>query len=497
MIEEMMMMMMVMMMMMMMMMILYFSTGTLYTLLDWSKEYGRVYGIYLGRQPLLVTSDLDILKEVLVKDFGHFSDRFNAGIVLTARPIEKGVFFVGGADWKRIRNIITPTFSAGKLKMMEHFINRCGTDLAENLVEIAEHKGKVDVKEYFGAYTLDVITGTAFGLQVNSQKDFSEPFVSNIKKMMSRAGRTNVFFILAALAPFLAPLIGKIRNRFFQPETISFLLHNIGHMVEERRREKQDRRPVDFLQLLINAESSEVAASSGNVSKKRLTKDEIIAQVFIFFIAGYETTATTLQYLAYSLAVHPDVQKRVFEEIQQQLGDEKPSYENVGKLKYLEQTIYETLRLFPPVTMVTRMASETVTIKGVTIPKGFGVLVPICDVLRDPEYFPEPEKFMPERFSSANKNDVSFLAFGFGPRLCIGMRLALLEIKIAMVHVLRAVKFNKTPDLPEKMTFKPAGGLLPSAFPILIQSELRSSENAKPAPRRRAAGPGAATVDQL
>nr|KAG5709741.1 hypothetical protein BaRGS_027766 [Batillaria attramentaria] len=376
--------------------------GFPYALWEWSKKYGRTYGIYQNRIPLLVTSDLDILKEVLVKDFGHFTDRFINTIPLSPKEVKAGVFFAGGDDWKRIRNIITPTFSAGKLKLMEHFINRCGVVLADSLRKEAARKNKADVKEYFGAYTLDVIAGTAFGLEVNSQHDHSEPFVSNLKTMMSNAGRGSTLLTLYFIMPFFC------------------------------------------------AGSSDICGH--DAAHPGLARHEIVGQAFIFFVAGYETTATTLQYLTYNLAMHPDVQERVVREIQQQLGDEKPTYENVGKLKYLEHAIYETLRVFPPVTSITRTASETVTIKGMTIPKGSAVLVPICDVLRDPEYFPDPETFNPDRWEGANKNDVSFLPFGFGPRLCIGMRLALLEIKIAMVHVLRAVKFNKTPDLPWKIS---------------------------------------------
>ncbi|XP_025113307.1 cytochrome P450 3A19-like [Pomacea canaliculata] len=132
--------------------------------------------------------------------------------------------------------------------------------------------------------------------------------------------------------------------------------------------------------------------------------------------------------------------------------------------------------MYPAVNIVNRLASETVTIKGVTIPKGAGVLIPIVNVLNDPEYFPEPDKFIPERFSEENKgsrNPMAFLSFGYGPRLCIGMRLALLEIKIAMVHVLRAVKFIKTDDLQGKIGILPGTLVSTADRPVLLKAELR------------------------
>ncbi|XP_070208336.1 cytochrome P450 3A24-like [Littorina saxatilis] len=456
------------------------TKGQFYALLEWSKKYGRVYGIYVGRQPMIVVSDLDILKEVMVKDFGHFTDRFNQTEGVMSEVVKKGVFFAGGVDWKRIRNIITPTFSAGKLKMMEHFINRCSVDLTENLEAIARRGGKVDVKEYFGAYTMDVITGTAFGVRVNSQEDLNEPLVTNMKKMLGTAGRFNFLLYLFLIFPWLAPGIRFLRSIGLSvSKNLTFLIDSTFVMIDQRKADNMDeKRHVDFLQLLINAEASDGSAPVG--SSKRLTRKEIAGQIFVFYVAAYETTSTTLQYLAYNLAMHPDVQDKVVMEIEQQLGEEDPSYENVAKLKYMEQTINETLRLFPPVTTVSRMASETVHIKGVTIPKGCGVLIPICDILRDPQHFPDPEAFNPDRFSSANKaamDPLAFIPFGYGPRLCIGQRLALLEIKIAMVHVLRKMRFVKTPDLPEKVKFRTSGGLLPPATPLMVKTVTRDKDH--------------------
>ncbi|PVD38385.1 hypothetical protein C0Q70_00999 [Pomacea canaliculata] len=190
-----------------------------------------------------------------------------------------------------------------------------------------------------------------------------------------------------------------------------------------------------------------------------LSRTEVVAQAVAFFIAGYETTASTLQYMAYCLALHPEVQEKIVSEIKEQLGDEVPTHEGVTKLKYLDSVIHETLRMYPPGGSADRVASEEVTIKGITIPKGAGVMVPIANVMKDPEYFPEPDKFKPERFYEGSVDPISFLAFGYGPRLCIGMRLSLLEMKMAMVHVLRRVKFLKTDDLQETLKIKPGSRL--------------------------------------
>ncbi|PVD38393.1 hypothetical protein C0Q70_01007 [Pomacea canaliculata] len=268
--------------------------------------------------------------------------------------------------------------------------------------------------EYFGAYTLDVISSTAFGIQVNSQKDLNDPFVKDVASVMHEATSSNgLLTVLAGLS-------------------------------------------------LITA----------------LSRTEVIAQAFVFFVAGYDTTSTALQFLAYNLACCPEAQEKVVQEIKNQIGDDKPTYEGLAKLKYLESVVMETLRMIPPVNTVNRMASEEVTIKGVTIPKGAGVCVPIANVMRDPEYFPDPDEFKPDRFvESADGvvNPFSNLVFGFGPRQCIGMRLALLQIKMAMVHVLRKVRFIKTDDLKDTPTLKPGSFLSVAERPIFITAVLREA----------------------
>ncbi|KAL8578861.1 hypothetical protein ACOMHN_022154 [Nucella lapillus] len=160
-------------------------------------------------------------------------------------------------------------------------------------------------------------------------------------------------------------------------------------------------------------------------------------------------------------------------------GQETPTNESVSTLKYMDQTIHESLRLHPPMPLTNRMASETVTIKGLTIPKGFGVTVPIYEVMMDPEYFPDPDHFDPDRFkATAGMDPITFMAFGFGPRMCLGMKLAMLEIKITLVHVLRKLQFIRTPELPDTMHYKVGmAHLLTSASPLLIKAVPREDDH--------------------
>ncbi|XP_025113268.1 cytochrome P450 3A19-like [Pomacea canaliculata] len=365
--------------------------------------------------------------------------------------------FTTGAQWKRIRHILTPTFSTGKLKQMEYYIQRCCIQLTKNIEETILRGEKIDVKRVYGGYTMDVIAGTAFGVEVNSQKDLDQPFIRDAGSLLAAITTDEGFLLtLSKSVPLLIPFIQFLVKKFFQPSGLKSFTGVVHRIIEERKLEGNINRKPDFLQLLLSCEEKQ---TSDGEQMNVLSRTEVVAQAVAFFVVGYETTASTLQFMAYLLALHPEVQEKVVREIKEQLGDEIPTHEGVTKLKYLDSVIHETLRMYPPGGSADRVASEEVTIKGITIPKGAAVMIPITNVMKDPEYFPEPDKFKPERFYEGSVDPISFLAFGYGPRLCIGMRLSLLEMKMAMVHVLRRVKFLKTDDLQETLKIKPGSRL--------------------------------------
>ncbi|XP_025087159.1 cytochrome P450 3A6-like isoform X2 [Pomacea canaliculata] len=220
---------------------------------EWSKLYGRVYGIFMNTQPMLVTNDLDIISSVMVKDFAYFTDRCDQ---FTDRIFSKTVFFARGRDWRRIRKIITPSFTSGKLR-------------------------------YCGTFTMNVIMGTVFGIQVNSQKDCQNQFVTNAEIFLEGGGvHKTIFQQLLTLTPFLNHLAVYLQNPKKNP--LNFLLSAIGRIVADRKEETVPRKQTDFLQLLVNAETSEDFVDTAE-NEKCLTHDEIIAQMMIFSLAGYET----------------------------------------------------------------------------------------------------------------------------------------------------------------------------------------------------------------
>lgn len=450
----------------------------------WQKKYGRTVGCFSGIRPFIVVSDLDLIREIFIKQSSNFIDRFLIRGFRT-KLMDKALFFAGGNSWRRIRNMMSPTFSTSKLKLMSHFIKRCTDLLVTNIENKARADQLIDVKEVFGSFTMDVIAGTGFGLETNSQTQEGEPFVQQCKILFKGAGfrgLKRVVFCFANAFPFLVPLM---RGTGFGANS-RFFFEALEKMVDDRRLENKSegKKTADLLQMLVDAEAdpeliTDVADNNESKSNRRMTKEEILAQGFIVLVAGYETTATTLQYMAYLMALNPHVQDKVFEEIQDKLGDVEPTYDVISQLKYLEACIHETLRMFPPVGAIDRQALQPMTVRGIHIPADCGVILPIYTILHDPEYFSDPEVFNPDRYLEENMAKIHpvtvELPFGYGPRKCVGMRLAMLEIKLAAVKMFRRIRFVKCAETPEEIKLGKGLGLAVPDVTILVKAEIRSA----------------------
>uniref|UniRef100_A0A8C7CAK4 unspecific monooxygenase n=1 Tax=Neovison vison TaxID=452646 RepID=A0A8C7CAK4_NEOVI len=408
------------------------------------RKYGRMWGFYDGRQPVLAITDTDMIKTVLVKEcYSVFTNRR-----------------VGMDQWKRVPFLSILMFS---------IIDQYGDVLVKNVRKEAEKGKPINLKDVFGAYSMDVITSTSFGVNIDSLNNPQDPFVENIKKLL-KFDFLDPFFFSILLFPFLTPVFEMLNISLFPKSTIDFFKKSIKRMKESRLQDKQKHR-VDFLQLMINSQNSKEMDT-----QKALSDLELVAQSIIFIFAGYETTSTSLSFLVYELATHPDVQQKLQEEIDATFPKKAPpTYDGLVQMEYLDMVLNETLRLYPIGGRLERVCKKDVEISGVFIPKGTVVMVPVFTLQRDQDLWPEPEEFRPERFSKKNKDSINpyiYLPFGTGPRNCLGMRFAILNMKLALVRVLQNFSFKpcKETQIPMKLNVQ---GLLQPEKPIVLKAELR------------------------
>lgn len=218
---------------------------------------------------------------------------------------------------------------------------------------------------------------------------------------------------------------------------------------------------------------------NNNVGEKKLSEVEILAQAVIFFLAGYETTASTLSYCYYALALNPDVQETLYNELKS-TADENGDipYETLAKLKYLDAVISETLRLFPPALILTREANAEYKLgdTGITLYKGQSIEIPINVLHHSEQFYTNPLQFNPQRFMPENRDRIvpySYLPFGAGPHNCIGMRFALMEAKLALAKIVQTYKFIPTSSTEIPLSYKKNLALL-QAKNIIVGIEKRS-----------------------
>ncbi|CAN9510194.1 unnamed protein product [Ophioblennius macclurei] len=437
--------------------------------MDCFKKYGKSWGIFEGRQPVLCTIDPATIKTVLVKEcYSFFTNRRNLHL---NGPLYDAVFIAEDDQWKRIRSVLSPSFTSGRLKEMFGIMQHHCTTLVNNMKKVADKAEPLDLKESFGPYSMDIITSTAFSVDIDSLNNPSNPFVTNIKKML-KFDMLDPLFIAVVFFPFLGPIFEKMELSLFPKSVTNFFFAALQKIKSGRETNNQKSR-VDFLQLMIDSQKN----LNGGDQDKGLTDHEILSQAMMFVFAGYETTSSTLTFLAYNLATNPDVMKKLQQEIDTTFPNKGPiEYQALMDMEYLDAAFNESLRLFPISPRLERVAKASVEINGLVIPKDMAIIVPTWPLHRDPEIWPEPEKFKPERFSKENKDTIdpyTYMPFGLGPRNCIGMRFALVSMKLVMTKILQRFSFAvcRETEIPLEMDVQ---GLLSPKRPLKLKLVPRS-----------------------
>nr|XP_018905683.1 PREDICTED: cytochrome P450 9e2-like [Bemisia tabaci] len=414
-----------------------------------SMKGHKFAGFYEGRRATLVVLDPDIIKSVLIRDFSHFMDR--PTLQLRYPLIQRQLLNLKGQEWKKVRSMLTPAFTSGKLKAMEVLLQQCGKQVKQYLNKVTDGNdgATLEMKEFYGHFTMDVIATAAFGVQTDSLQNPDSEFVKFASRFndFSRFERFMIFFVLI----FIPQFAKYLPITFFNMEVMNFLASVVRDTIQHREIRNEKRN--DFLQLMldVNEESKakeKIGEGDGN-SHSVMDETTIIAQSVLFLVAGFETSSTLLTFASYELALNKEIQERLREEIRLTLEKhgETNMYEAIQDMPYLDMVLNEALRKHPPLARIDRSCTDDYTIPGtsITIEKGINVTIPVLGIHYDPEYYPEPDKFIPERFSPDEKSKRSpylFLPFGAGPRNCIGLRFAMLSTKIAMIYLLKDFEIN-------------------------------------------------------
>ncbi|CAJ0565283.1 unnamed protein product, partial [Mesorhabditis spiculigera] len=342
---------------------------------------------------------------------------------------------------------------------------------------------EIDILVYFQEYTLDTICRIALG---QDETKIGKPnSLAGIKKAFGRDPREPLIFLAAAIPAFTkffrkAFIIVALCTQF---EALK-ILFRIKRILKERTKEKESRpadfqkeRP-DFIDLFLDAKSDDVdlkaeaGMSRNEVQTRHMLEDEILFSCFLFLFAGFDTTANSMSYTAWYLAKNPEIQKRLQEEIEQVCPDKDISYEQIGELKLMDAVFKEALRLHPlATTAIGRVAGNDLELGGVKLEKGDFVQIDAYTLQTDPEIWgDDAEEFNPDRWQGLNPEQKdAYVAFGGGPRQCVGMRLALMEEKLAMAYLLRDYELLPGSGFEKTLSYKGWMTVAPNSVTVTLK----------------------------
>nr|AFU86482.1 cytochrome P450 CYP6AY3v2 [Laodelphax striatellus] len=435
----------------------------------------KYVGMFQLRKPALLIRCPEMVKQILVKDFNYFTDRgFHADE--DREPLTAHLVNLQGEKWRMLRQKISPVFSSGKLKAMFPLLETCSSQLSHYIESaLGEHDSSLlEMRDVMARFTTDVIGSVAFGLQFNSFVEKESDFQMMGRRVLD-SSQSSV--ITKAIRVFFPELFHILRLRTFPEEIQTFFQTVIRDTIENREKNSIQRN--DFIQLLMQLKKNDPDEGI-EANDLEITESVIAAQAFVFFMAGYETSSTTLSFCLYELARNLDVQEKACIEIKKVLDKHgKLNHEALMDLEYLEMVLLETMRKYPPVAVLARICTKPYIIPGtkISIDPGTAVAIPVYSFHHDHKYFPDPETFNPEGFNKENQEKIvnyTYLPFGDGPRVCIGLRFAMLGMKLGLSEFLLKYKVSRNAQSTQNIEFDPGSFITAPRHGLKVLAERRT-----------------------
>ncbi|MFC7077009.1 cytochrome P450 [Haloarcula halophila] len=379
----------------------------------------------------------DLIEQVLVTD----ASDYEKGALLQrtlGEFVGEGLFLLEGEEWQRQRTALQPAFYRDRIETYGETM----TDFAAATADEWDDGEVVDARPSMQALTLRILGKTLLDVEIETTADALEPLLSALRHRLDP--RT-----LSAYLPLWVPTpINRRVNR-----SLSAFEATLDDIVAARRREDETTREArdDVLSLLLS------------MDEETMDRERLGDQLLTFLVAGHDTTSLTLSYAWFLLATHPQIQRRLHEELDETLDGATPTVADLFELPYLDRVLSEVLRLYPPAFTVFRQPARPVSLGGYEIGPDAQLTLPQWLVHRDERWYDDPDAFRPDRWTDDFEStlpDYAYYPFGGGPRHCIGMRFARMEAKLALATI--AQRFAVEPvtepplELAMQITLSPA-----------------------------------------
>jgi cytochrome P450 len=407
------------------------------------EQYGDIYRVQFPGSALYVVRHPDHIRDVLIDNAADFGKGHSAFLRL-GYVLGDSLLTSEGEDWRRQRRLVQPAFAPARLGEYAEVMVDEALRSAEALARGGARTH--DLSRQMTSLTLRIVARALFG-----QRADDSPRVTRAMAWLNQA------FGSPELLPSFVPTPNRLRLR----RAVAELDATVYDVIERRNAQLAGagaERPRDLLQRLLDARDER--------DGEGLSRKEIRDQLVTLYLAGHDTTSHALSWTFYLLSQNPGAQRALDEELSRVLGGRPPRFSDLPELVQTERVIKEAMRIYPPVMAIPRSAVRDTTIGGYRVPAGSEALIWLYRTHHDPRFYPEPERFLPERFDdarSAARPKHAYLPFGAGQRACIGQTFAMIEAQLIVATFAQRLSLRyagkRPPGLRFGVTLAPKGGL--------------------------------------
>uniref|UniRef100_A0A1I8PDH4 Cytochrome P450 n=1 Tax=Stomoxys calcitrans TaxID=35570 RepID=A0A1I8PDH4_STOCA len=427
-------------------------------------------GIYLLNKPALLLRDPELIRLVFIKHSDKFQNRYEAADAVHDRMGALTLPLSKFPIWWGCRKKMSAAFTSGQIKfrmypLMLRVTHELEQFLARKLKGNPSQDGVVvEVKEMLALFTTDLTSVLHYGKDVKGlAQGYSVLREQTLKLFDIGIRRLLDFFIIF----FCPELTSWLRAKLFSPTYAKFIRQFTQELYEERKeRFGNECKQGNLVDILLQFQRENLQ----DPLHYSQHKDFVASQVAIFLLAGFETSSSVIGFTLYELAKQQDVQLKLRLELKQAFGQRADlAYEELQALPYLQQVLCEGLRMYPAAAFINRECTTRPRAKGfqltsdIFIPNGMPVYVSILALHRDAKHWHNPHKFQPERFVACNLQSINpmvYQPFGVGPHSCIGSRLGLLQVKLALAHILKLYRVYTCSSTAKEIQFDPRSFML-------------------------------------
>lgn len=419
-----------------------FRDDRLGLLLRVGQECGEIGQFKMGPVPFVLINSSSLVSTLMVDKAADLGTETFGRILYpvlgrTSLPGTQGDYH------RRLRRIMAPAFQHKRLLAYTENMVAAADALQRGLNDGAEF----EVVRTMQSMVRDILVKSLFNVEMTE----NDAFFDSVYVVAEYIGKL-------AANPISLPLSVPTPYNLKVKKAISLLRGRARQLLAEGKQRGEDKG--DFLSMLILARDED---GSG------LTDVELLDQILTLYMAGLETTANMMSFCLLELSRRPDIQARIHAEVDTVLGGRAPAYADLARLPYTLQVIKESLRLYPPAFFYGRSPLKEIDLAGYQLRKEHFLVLSPYVTHRDPQNFPDPERFDPDRFSPENEKKLprhAFLPFGIGPHVCIGQYFALMEAHLALAHLCQYLSVSMVPN--QQHGLLPMATLTPSPFYIKV-----------------------------